>query len=161
MLGTAHTATSFDKWLRIGTLDGGKVHLPLRSYSYHDNRTGNRSNTVQVNTDRDGQLVVGVITDVTEPFKHSRTTYQPLRDAVTIDFGLSTLVATNEGDLMGRSFIDRLAKIDKRIDGIARIRQHKRGRVRKSGRGATTSRSRNSGVTSRPRSTGCWNAWCD
>ena len=130
VLGAAHTANSFDKWLRVGTLDGGKVHLPLRSYPYHENRTGDRSNTVQINTDRDGRLFVGVVTDVTEPFKHSRTTYQPLRDEIAIDFGLSTLVATDDGDLLGRNFIDHLARLDRRIDRIARARQQARKPVR-------------------------------
>ena len=123
VLGDATQTTAFDRWVRLGTLDRGKIQLPLRAYPYHDQRDGIRCRTLQINTDRDGRLYVGVVTDVTEAFRQHRTTYQPLRDELAIDFGLSTLVATDEGDLMGRGFIDRLAKLDRRIDGIARTRQ--------------------------------------
>ena len=122
VVGRAMNANTFDYWLRLGTLDG-KVNLPLCTYPYHEDRPGKRATTVQVNTDRDGHLFAGLVTDVTEPFKASRQGYQPLRDEMAIDFGLSTLVGTNEGDLMGRDFLAHLAKIDRRIDGIARVRQ--------------------------------------
>ena len=122
VVGRAMTARTFDYWLRLGTLDG-KVNLPLCTYPYHEDRPGKRAPTVQVNTDRDGHLFAGRVTDVTEPFKASRQGYQPLRDELAIDFGLSTLVATNEGDLMGRDFLAHLAKLDRRIDELARHRQ--------------------------------------
>ena len=130
VVGRAMTARTFDYWLRLGTLDG-KVNLPLCTYPYHENRPGKRATTVQVNTDRDGHLFAGRVTDVTEPFKASRRGYQPLRDELAIDLalradcvvGLSTLVATDDGDLMGEDFLAHLAKLDRRIDGIARVRQ--------------------------------------
>ncbi|WP_027289826.1 zinc ribbon domain-containing protein [Rhodovibrio salinarum] len=130
VLGRATQAGAFDYWFRLGTLDRRKIDVPLRSYPYHDARQGDRCKTVQINADRDGALSVGVVTDVTESFRQSRTTYQPLRDAIAVDFGLSTLVATDEGDLMGRNFIDHLAKLDRRIDKIARVRQRAGFRVR-------------------------------
>jgi putative transposase len=123
VLGRPRTATRFGYWLRLGTLDRGKVQVPLRSHPYHEGRPGERCRTVQINTDRDGRLTVGVVTDVTEAFRESRTAYRPLRDEIAIDFGLTTLVATNEGDLMGRGFLDHLARLDRRIDRIARHRQ--------------------------------------
>jgi len=69
VLGRAQTATTYDYWLRLGTVDQGKVNVPLRSYPYHEAREGSRCQTVQVNTDRDGRLSVGVVTDVTGPFR--------------------------------------------------------------------------------------------
>jgi len=126
----AVTATSFDKWLRLGTLDRDKIYVPLTSYPYHDQRDGARCRTLQINTGRDGRLTAGVVTDVTEAFRASRTAYQPMRDAVAVDFGLSTLVATDDGDLMGRDFLDRLIKLDRRIDKIARARQRAGLKVR-------------------------------
>ena len=119
----ATNATTFDYGLRLGTLDRRKTYEPLKSYPYHDDRPGDRCNTVQIKTDRDGRLFVGIVTAVTDPFEQSRAEYQPLLDAWAIDVGQSTPVATDAGDLMGRSLVDRLAKIDKRIDKIARTRQ--------------------------------------
>jgi putative transposase len=122
VLGRSQTATTFDYWLRLGTLDS-KVNVPLCTYPYHEDRPGKRASTVQVNTDRDGALKVGVVTDVSEPFRQSRTTYQPLRDDLAVDFGLSTLVATDDGDLMGQDFLAHLARLDRQIDNLARHRQ--------------------------------------
>ena len=47
----------------------------------------------------------------------------PLRENLSIDFGVSTLVATDAGDLMGRGAMRRLEKLDKRISTIAKHRQ--------------------------------------
>jgi putative transposase len=66
---------------------------------------------------------VGVVTDVTEPFKASRTAHRPMPGALAIAFGLSTLRATDEGDLMGRAVLEHLAKRGRRIDNLARHRQ--------------------------------------
>jgi putative transposase len=123
-LADAVTASAFPLWLRLGTLDKGRrIEIPLRSYAYFANRTGQRCQTVQVNDGDDGALRVGVITDVSGPFADQRAAYTPLRDNLAIDFGLSTLVATDAGDLMGRDALRHLEKLDKRISTIARHRQ--------------------------------------
>ena len=64
-----------------------------------------------------------MITDVAEPFAEARATYTPLRDNLSIDFGLSTLISTGAGDLMGRDALRHLEKLDQRISTIARHRQ--------------------------------------
>lgn len=45
--------------------------------------------------------------DVTEFFEQSRAA-SPLMDALDIDFDLKTLLATSIGDLLGRSFTEKL-----------------------------------------------------
>jgi putative transposase len=123
-LADASHASAFSLWLRLGTLDKGKrIEIPLRSYPYFDGREGRRAQTVQVNHGEDGTIQVGVITDVTEAFAEQRAAYTPLRDNLAIDFGLSTLMATDVGDLMGRDALRHLEKLDKRISTIARHRQ--------------------------------------
>jgi putative transposase len=120
----AVTASAFPLWLRLGTLDKGRrIEIPLHSYPYFENRKGQRCQTVQINDGDDGALRVGVVTDVSEPFADQRTSYTPLRDNLSIDFGLSTLIATDAGDLMGRDALRHLEKLDKRISTIARHRQ--------------------------------------
>ncbi|MBK1670927.1 hypothetical protein CKO28_23220 [Rhodovibrio sodomensis] len=123
-LASAANAATFPLWLRLGTLDKGRrIEIPLRPYPYFENRKGQRCQTVQVNNGDDGALRVGVITDVAEPFAEARATYTPLRDNLSIDFGLSTFVAKDAGDLMGRDALRHLEKLDKRISTIARHRQ--------------------------------------
>jgi putative transposase len=78
---------------------------------------------VQVNEGDDGVIRLGVVTDVTQPFAEERAKYTPLRDTLSLDFGLATLIATDAGDLMGRDALRQLEKLDKRISTIARHRQ--------------------------------------
>jgi putative transposase len=95
----------------------------LRSYPYFENRKGQRCQTVQINDRDDGTIQAGVITDVSAPFREERAAYTPLRDTLSIDFGLATLMATDAGDLMSRDALRQLEKLDKRISTIARHRQ--------------------------------------
>ncbi|MBK1667637.1 hypothetical protein CKO28_06265 [Rhodovibrio sodomensis] len=123
-LADAASASAFPLWLRLGTLDKGRrIEIPLSTYPYFDERKGQRCQTVQINESDDGTLRVGVITDVAEPFAEARATYTPLRDNLSIDFGLSTLISTDAGDLMGRDALRHLENLDKRISTIARHRQ--------------------------------------
>ncbi|MBK1671043.1 hypothetical protein CKO28_23840 [Rhodovibrio sodomensis] len=120
----AANATAFPLWLRLGALEKGRrIAIPLRSYPYFENRSGKRCQTVQVNDADDGALWVGVVTDVTKTFSDERAAYTPMRENLSIDFGLSTLIATDAGELMGRDALRHLEKLDKRISTIARHRQ--------------------------------------
>jgi putative transposase len=120
----AANAAMFPLWLRLGTLDKGRrIEIPLRSYPYFENRKGQRCQTVQINAGDDGTIQAGVITDVSAPFAEERVAYTPMRYNLSIDFGLSTLVATDAGDLMGRDALRHLEKLDRRISTIARHRQ--------------------------------------
>jgi putative transposase len=56
---------------------------------------------------------VRLMTDVSEAFERSRREYVPRMDRLGIDFGLSTLIATDRGDLMGRGFFDAMRRLDK------------------------------------------------
>lgn len=123
-LAPARDATAFPLWVRLSTLETGRrIELPLARNPHHEARCGERCATVQLNERADGRLTVGVVTDVTEAFAETRTAYTPLRDVLALDFGLETLIATNEGDLLGRGFLRQLEKYDRRITTIARHRQ--------------------------------------
>ncbi len=123
-LAEARHASAFPLWLRLGTLERGRrVEIPLQPHPYFERREGRRCQTVQVNEDRDGRITVGVVTDVSAPFAERRAAYAPLRDDLAIDFGLSTLIATDAGDRMGRGALEHLERLDRRITRIARHRQ--------------------------------------
>ncbi|MBK1671231.1 hypothetical protein CKO28_24830 [Rhodovibrio sodomensis] len=123
-LADAANATAFPLWLRLGALEKGRrIEIPLRSHPYFERRQGQRCQTVQINEGDDAGIQVGVITDVSGPFAEQRAAYKPVRDHLSVDFGLSTLMATDAGDLMGRDALRHLEKLDKRISTIARHRQ--------------------------------------
>ncbi len=114
------------------------IHLPLRSHAYFNARGGDLALTVQLierpaskhsiklgrsthrlPDGRPGELVIGLVSDMKAAFEQSRTGYVPRCDELAIDFGLRTMLATDQGDLFGRDWIDRLKWHDERIAGLA------------------------------------------
>lgn len=86
-----------------------------------------------VTQDREsGRLLFGIVTDMAEAFECSRVEYGPLRDALSLDFGLST--STNEGDLLGRGWLVALKRHDAKITAICRHVQRSGGKPRDSRR---------------------------
>jgi putative transposase len=101
------------------------IQVPLKSYAWFENRGGEVANTIQLiergaNRGQPGELVIGVVSDMEKPFGDSQMAYQPLREELSLDFGLSVMFATPGGDLLGRSWFDQLKKHDNRITGLAR-----------------------------------------
>lgn len=101
------------------------IQVPLKSYDYFESRGGTVAKTVQIiergaNRGRRGEIVIGLVTDMEKPFGDSQMAYQPLREELSLDFGLSAMFATPDGDLLGRSSFDQLKKHDDRICGLAR-----------------------------------------
>ncbi|OZB20378.1 MAG: hypothetical protein B7X55_00560 [Rhodobacterales bacterium 34-62-10] len=60
--------------------------------------------------------------------------WRPLREELALDFGLSTMFATPDGDLLGRTWFDQLKKHDARINGLARRLQSQEIRPNRSRR---------------------------
>ena len=66
---------------------------------------------------------VAVATDMREAFEQSRANYRVKTPALALDAGLCTFLASHEGDLLGRGWIETLSRIDRILTGIARHRQ--------------------------------------
>ena len=66
---------------------------------------------------------VATATDMREAFEQSRASYQVKTPVLALDAGLCTFLASHEGDLLGRGWIETLSKIDRILTGIARHRQ--------------------------------------
>src|SRR5690606_665468 len=114
---------AFPLWLRFSTMERGrKIEIPLRSNPYFEKRQGDRKKTVQVN-ERDGRLYFGVVTDIGAACAKRIESYQPRCEEIALDYGLRTLFATDQGDLLGRGFIARLRYYDERISRLAAYRQ--------------------------------------
>ena len=114
------------------------IHLPLRSHAYFNARGGERARTVQLierpaskhgiklgqsthrlSDGRPGELVIGLVSDMEAAFETSRAGYVPRCDEMMLDFGLRTMLATDQGDLLGRDWMDTLRWHDERISGLA------------------------------------------
>lgn len=68
-------------------------------------------------------LKVGVATDMRAVFEHSRATYIVKTPVLSMDVGLCTLIATDQGDLLGQSWLSVLTKFDALLTSIAQHRQ--------------------------------------
>ncbi|MCZ7862687.1 transposase [Agrobacterium salinitolerans] len=139
-LSEARSATSHDLWLRMTVKSGDRgsrrIDIPMRSNDYFSARKGERKKTFQIIEDRDsGRITVGVVTDVGKAFEESRKAYSAeAQGPRSLDFGLVTMVASDDGDLMGREFLRKLKSIDATISGIARHVQRSGGKPRDSKR---------------------------
>lgn len=109
----------FDHWIRFSTLEKGEpVYLPIMSNEYYDNVPGIRKNFIQVNVSDNNTVSFSFIKDAPAP-----TDYLPETDKLALDLGLSTLFASNHGDLWGRTFFSVLKKYDDVLTKLARNRQ--------------------------------------
>ncbi len=101
-------AHHYDYWLNFSTLTSGKpVKIPLKSTRHAENRAGEWTNTVQITVPHENRCVIRLIKDATPVVK-----LVPAGGEIGVDFGLRSLFATSEGDLMGRGFYRWLLAID-------------------------------------------------
>jgi putative transposase len=119
----AEGATAFDLWVRLSTLERGQpIEIPLRAHDYFRGRPGTRKQTIQVN-EHDGRLFFGVVTDMSDACEEQKARYQPRCEEIGLDYGLRTLFATDQGDLLGQGFLRQLRVYDRRISRLAAYRQ--------------------------------------
>jgi putative transposase len=133
------TPTSFPLWLTLPTLTpGATIRVPLETtprFRARQATPGARLlNTVQVNERRgpSGQreLVFALTHEIGAAAQDWRASYVPRCEVLTLDFGLRTLFATDQGDLLGRRFIDRLRPLDAKLTRLAAYRQSRGLKVR-------------------------------
>lgn len=121
-------------WVNLSTMDSGKkIAVPLLTYDYHAKRPGRVTNGVQVNLNREGRLTFGVVADMGESCAKSRADYDG-HGVLALDFGLSTLFSTSEGQLLGQGWLRRLRRYDALLTMIAASQQRARKKPRDSKR---------------------------
>jgi len=122
-LSKASNAGQFPLWARLSTLDKGKpINVPLSTFEHFEKRTGAWAKSLQI-VERDGELVFGVMTDVSAGFEQSKAAYRPKVEAIGLDLGLKTLFATDQGDLLGQGWLTKLQAYDCKIQALAKHRQ--------------------------------------
>ena len=113
----------FPLWARLSTLDKGwPINVPLSAFGHFEKRGGTWAKSLQI-VERDGELVFGVMTDVANAFEHSKAAYRPKVEALGLDIGLKTLFATDQGDLLGKGWLQKLQVYDRKIQSLAKHRQ--------------------------------------
>jgi len=121
-------------WVNLSTMESGKkISVPLLTYDYHAMRAGRVTNGIQINLNREGILTFGIVTDMGEACAKSRADYDGV-GAIALDFGLSTLFATSEGQLLGQRWLKRLRRYDALISMIAASQQRAGKKPRESKR---------------------------
>jgi putative transposase len=121
-------------WASLRLPGRGRLDIPLHPHRHFLDRGGKLCPIVQLCTEAGGTIGIRLVSDITEPVAVSRAAYEPEIDALGIDFGLATLLATSEGDLFGRGLLADLVRIDRQITGIARHRMRSGDKPRNSAR---------------------------
>lgn len=104
----------WDYWLRFSTLTKGKpILLPVRSTFHAESRIGFWTNATQITVPKNGPIVIRMVKDATPAIRPA-----PTGGVVGLDWGLKTLFATSEGDLLGRSFYTWLLNIDTELTAL-------------------------------------------
>jgi putative transposase len=88
--------------------------MPLHGHTLQHEREGERCNVIEVVPVGDGHCLM---TNMSKTLEKSRADFIPRPERLGLDFGLSTLIATDRGDLMGRSFLDAMRRPDLEISG--------------------------------------------
>lgn len=127
-------ATHFDYWVKLSTLDKGKpIYIPLESNEYFENEKGSIRNFVQIN-EKNKYISIYLIKEspdfnkLTQEEQENR--YIVKTEKLSLDLGLSTLFATNTGNLYGLNFLDKLKHYDRLITTLAKNRQRQKLKTR-------------------------------
>ena len=113
----------FGLWVLFKLPRHGKFFVPVQDHAGRQRRHAPLCKTVQLVLDRDGVLSVRLFSDETGNATQTRQTFQPAMEDIGIDFGLATMFATSEGDLLGRLWFTELKKRDANLTRIARSAQ--------------------------------------
>ena len=130
----ARQAGAVARWATF-RLNGQRFDVPLLNNPLHARRSGKLAAGVMVIEDRETrELRFGLSTDITAACEASRAAYEPAVEVLELDFGLNTLFASGEGDLLGRNWLTALKAYDVRITNIARGMQKRGLKPRQSAR---------------------------
>ncbi len=103
-------AKLFDYWIKFATLEKGKpIYIPLKANRHAEEVEGEFLSYCQVVEDDSGNIEFRIVKEL------KKKEYIPLTEKLAIDLGLNPLIATNNGDLIGRRFFDFLKEMDEKI----------------------------------------------
>lgn len=117
------TSKSFAFWVKLRSCDENKnILIPLINNPYFNKFEGVVCNSIQLNFVNNKLTNVVLCKDI----KDQKDSYTSKTDTIGIDIGLSTLIATDKGDLFSPNFMRKLIVYDKKIQSLQKELQ-KRG----------------------------------
>jgi putative transposase len=122
-------ATRFEFWVHFRLPRHGNFRIPVQDHAGRQRRKAPMARTLQLVTDAGGAISVRFFSDETANAAATRRAYRPRTQAIGVDFGLSAMFATSEGDLLGRKWYDELRKRDENLLQIAREVQKAGGKL--------------------------------
>jgi len=109
---------NFDYWIRLSTLNkGNPIMLPIKTNKYFEGIKGEIVPSIQINKNKNGRIEISFMKDL--PIE--KLIFK--LDEISIDIGLKTLVALDNGNLFGRIIYDKLKYYDSIITKLAQNRQ--------------------------------------
>lgn len=138
-------------WAKVSTLEAGQtIDVPLLANPHHMQRKGTRTKGIAIHRKRSGGFGFAVVTDTGSVCAQSREAYAAAtgdlkakghhpdgslyQDVQALDFGLTTLFGTSEGQLLGLEWGKRLRAYDARIQKILKGVQRRGGKPRDNAR---------------------------
>lgn len=112
-------STKQESWLEIRGFKGTRVYIPVEKTSFYTESMdqGKECSVTQLHLDRDGELIIRRMVEKANA---------PLREDgkdIGIDWGLKSLVATSEGQLLGLSLYPWLKERDRELVELTRSLQ--------------------------------------
>ena len=123
-------STKQESWLEIRGFKGTRICIPVEKTSFYGEsmNQGKECSVTQFHLDRDGELIIRRVVE-----KDSAPLRQEGKD-IGIDWGLKSLVATSEGQLLGLSLYPWLKERDQELVELTRSLQRQGIRPRSSRR---------------------------
>jgi len=123
-------STKQESWLEIRGFKGVPIYIPVEKTSFYNESMdqGKECNVTQLHLDRDEKLVIRRVVE-----KDNAPLRQEGKD-IGIDWGLKSLVATSEGQLLGLSLYPWLKERDQELVELTRSLQRQGVRPRSSRR---------------------------
>lgn len=120
---------TFDRWLRIATLERGRpVLIPITTSAYFDAQPGTEAGVTQVCVETDGGVRFSRV------LQSEAAEMRPDGLVVGMDWGIACLFTTSDGERLGQQFYSRLAHYDLRLQELQKSLQRNGIRPRKSKR---------------------------
>ena len=112
-------STKQESWLEIRGFKGSPIYIPVEKTSFYSKSMdqGKECSVTQLHLDRDGQLIIHRVVQ-----KDNAPLRQDGKD-IGLDWGLTNLIATSEGQLLGLSLYPWLKERDQELVELTRSLQ--------------------------------------
>ena len=113
-------STKQESWLEIRGFKGTRIYIPVEKTSFYSKSMsgGKECSVTQLHLDRDGKLVIHRVV------QQDNTPLRQKGKDIGIDWGLTNLISTSEGQLLGLSLYPWLKERDQELLELTRSLQH-------------------------------------